>query len=69
MKFLKATIIRSSGTDTIIIETNIPSPVSNDEKLFLKFESPKSKSINYIKEHFNLEPILIDCPSNYTKRI
>ncbi len=63
--FIKALVLTGQGPDRISLATNLPSPFpSYDERLVLSFETFKGNGVAYVKEHFGLDPEVIDRGGN-----
>jgi hypothetical protein len=65
MKIIHASVVIHSGhPDQVCLATDLPSPFNSDkgsgEPLFLHFDTSRKKGVEYVKEHFRLEPEIIN---------
>jgi len=63
MKILKATVLlREFGTDKVFLQTDLPSPMPlvKDQKMSLSFDTERKYGADYVREHFGIEPEIID---------
>lgn len=62
----KIVVLITDGTDKVSIHTNMPSPyppeVSNQD-LMIDFDTKKGIGVDYVREHFGIEPEVIDVAS------
>jgi len=62
--FIHATVVvRRHQTDVVYVKTNLASPLNVDgekHSLDLEFQAPKGGGAAYVREHFGLEPEVID---------
>ena len=63
-KLIKAVIISEPGPDTVMLTYEAPSPIWPFEKseLIMKFDAAKGKGVDYVREHFDIEPEVIEVP-------
>lgn len=64
MKIIKASVvIRSGHPDSISLTTDLPSPFKCDEgtdtPLYLTFDFSRKNGVEYVKNHFGIEPDVI----------
>jgi hypothetical protein len=58
----KITVLLSNSSDQISIQSNLPSsyPGFCSENMTLKIEAGHGQGIDYVKEHFGIEPEVIN---------
>lgn len=59
----KITVVSGSGTDTVFVQyAALPSAVYPfDGPLTMKFEAACGRGVEYVREHFGVDPQLITC--------
>lgn len=62
----KVVVLITDGTDSVSIHTDLPSPYPpevSDQNLMIDFKTRKGAGIDYVREHFGIEPEVIDIPA------
>lgn len=63
-------VLITDGTDRVSIHTDLPSPYPpevSDQNLMIDFNTRKGAGIDYVREHFGIEPEVIDIPGEMKK--
>lgn len=61
LNILKAIVLVRMGTDSVSVHTDLPSPFPavSEQPLMLSFEVVKGSGVEYVREHFGVEPEVI----------
>lgn len=65
MKFLKAIVLLTNGTDEVILSTDYPcsfckEALPSQPNLQLSFHATKDTGAEYVRKNFDIEPEIID---------
>lgn len=56
----RAVVILGSGTDKVVLTTDLPLPAVTQEPLQLSFDAEYDTGVNYVKNTFDIEPEVIN---------
>ena len=59
----KIVVMITDGTDRVTIHTDLPCPyppVISTDDLMIDFATSKGRGVDYVREHFGMEPEILD---------
>lgn len=66
----KAVVLITNGTDKVSLHTTLPSPYPPEvttQNLIIDFDTRKGAGVDYVREHFGIEPEVIDVVARSAK--